>query len=117
MMGLGLIESAMELGGKFIVDEDKKTEFAYKTLDIMLSSKTYRWIDALVKLSYAAEQITKGLLRPLGSVGMFCFAAYCETHAIELSESLQYMMYGAPLAWGASRHVDKKNKTDDEGLY
>lgn len=101
---IGLIESAINLGGKFIKDEDKQTEFAYKTLETMLQSRTYRWVDGLVKLSYAAEQITKGLLRPLGSVGMFCFAAYCSINNIELNEGLQTMLYGAPMAWGYSRH-------------
>lgn len=104
---IGLAESLLVLGNKFIEDPDKKAEYAYKTMDRMLSSKTYVWIDALVKLSFAMEQITKGLLRPLGSVAMFGFSAYCTINGIVLPPMIAEMLFGAPLAWGYSRHVEK----------
>lgn len=118
---LGVLNLAGKLGSKLIEDKDKRTEFAFKTLDIqqafmekMLETKTYPWIDALVKLSYAGEQIIKGLLRPLGAFAMTGFAVYAEINGIELSDTIQTLLFGAPVAWGASRHVEKKRKDKTE---
>jgi len=103
-----------KLGSKLIEDKDKKTEFAFKTLDIgqkfmetMLATKTYPWIDALVKLSYAGEQIVKGLFRPVGTALMTAFAIYAETNGIELSATAETILYGAFPAWGLDRAVGK----------
>lgn len=117
MFGLisSVIDAAANLGGKLIEDKDKKTEFAFKMADLaerhmeaLLNKDTYKWIDALVKLSYASEQIVKGLFRPIGSLVLAGFAAYCDTHDVQLSATIETMLYGAPFAWGYSRHTDKQ---------
>jgi len=112
MIGLftSLLPGIIKLGDKFIEDKDKRNEFAFKMMDIMLNTMTYKWVDALVKLSYAGEQIVKGLIRPVGAMAMAVFAAYCDANGIVLSDTVQTMLYGAPLAWGTSRHVEKAKK-------
>ena len=123
MIGLlNFLPGMLKLGGKLIVDKDKQAEYAFKVLEMsdrfaqkMLETKTYPWIDGLVKLAYAGESIVKGLIRPLGALGMGCFAIYAEVNAIELSEAVQALLYGAAPAWGYSRHQEKKRprKEDD----
>ncbi len=119
MLGLlgTLLPGLFKIGNKMIVDQDKKMEYAFKVqeftfkmMEVMLNTKTYPWVDALVKLSYAGEQIIKGLLRPIGAMAMFAYAAYCNVNGIELNEMIQATLYGAPVAWGASRHAEKKRK-------
>lgn len=118
-----LIPGLFKLGSELIEDPDKKTEFAFKTQELyhqlatkLLDTKTYPWVDALVKLAYASEAIVKGLIRPLGSFVLAGFAAYCQIKGIELSGPVQALLYGAPAAWGYSRHKEKqeqaKTKTD-----
>ena len=122
MLGLlgSLLPGLFNLGGKMIEDKDKKNEYAFKVLEMtqelslkMLDVKTYPWIDGLVKLAYASEQIIKGLFRPIAATVMFVFAMYCELNAIELSDTIQTLLYGAFPAWGVSRHVEKKDKSTD----
>ena len=112
MIGLlsAVLPAVIKLGDKFIEDKDKRNEFAFKMMDAMLNTQTYKWVDALVKLSYAGEQIVKGLIRPLGAIAMAGFAAYCDANGIELSETVQVMLYGAPIGWGTSRHLEKSKK-------
>ena len=117
---LSMLPSLFKLGDKLIVDQDKKQEFAFKVQEMMnnfaihmLETKTYPWIDGLVKLAYAGEAIIKGLIRPLGALGMLAFAIYCEINLIELSEGVQAILYGSAPAWGVSRHVEEKRKKED----
>jgi hypothetical protein len=126
MIGLitSILPSIFKLGDKLIEDKDKRNEFAFKTqemafkmMEVMLNTKTYPWVDALVKLAYASEQIVKGLIRPIGAFVMFAYAAYCDINGIQLNEMIQTTLYGAPFAWGVSRHVEKNRKpkpVDDE---
>lgn len=111
----GLLTAAVNIGDKLIEDKDKKTEFAFKMAELaqrqmetLLNQPSYKWIDGLVKLSYASEQIIKGLIRPVGSLIMAGFGAYCAMQGIELSDTVQTLLFGAPVAWGVSRHVEKK---------
>lgn len=113
MQGLNLIGN---LGGKLIEDKDKRTEYAFKmqelafrAMEVMLNTKTVPWVDATIKLMYAC----KTFIRPVGSTVMAGFAAYCAVKQIALPEYIQVMLYGAPVAWGASRHAEKKRKTED----
>jgi hypothetical protein len=114
-----LLPGLFKIGDKLIADEDKKMEYAFKVqemafkqMEILINAKTYPWIDGLVKLSYAAESIIKGLFRPIVSAGMFVFAMYAEVHGIQLSEGVQAILYGAFPAWGASRHVSKNKELE-----
>jgi len=119
MLGLlsAVIPGLFKIGDKLIEDKDKKAEYAFKVqemffkqMEVLIAAKTYPWVDALVKMSYAAEQIIKGLFRPIASALMLAFAMYCEVSAIELSDGVQAILYGAFPAWGASRHIDKQKK-------
>lgn len=116
---VGLIPGLFKLGSELIEDPDKKTEFAFKTQELynnlamkLLDTKTYPWVDALVKLAYASESIVKGLIRPIGSFALAGFAGYCELNSIPLSDTAQALLYGAPVGWGVSRHVEKSKKAE-----
>jgi len=123
MMALfaSILPSLFKIGDKMIVDETKKSEFAFKVQEMafkqmeqLINAKTYPWVDALVKLAYASEQIIKGLFRPIASAGMLVFAMYCELNAIDLSDGVQAILYGAFPAWGVSRHQSKKKEKEEE---
>lgn len=118
-----VVPSLFKLGGKMIADEDKKIEFAFKTqemtfkmMETMLNAKTYPWIDGLVKLSYAGEQIIKGLFRPIISGGLFIYGIMHpdllkQLHEIGLGGDAGILgMFGAFPAWMKSRHDEKKAK-------
>ena len=107
MFGEALIAGLFNLGGKLIEDKDKKTEYAFKVMELMLNVKTYPIIDALVKLSYASEQIMKGLFRPVGAAAMTGFAMWASYKGVTLDTAAQTVLYGAFPAWGASRHAEK----------
>ena len=116
---LGLVPGLFQLGGKLIEDKDKKNEYAFKVLEMthelslkLLDTKTYPWVDALVKLSYAAENIIKGLFRPIASVGAALFVAYCEMKGIELSPMVEGVFVSLLPAWGLSRYKEKKSKVE-----
>ena len=119
MIGLidSLIGAAANIGGKLIEDKDKKAEFAFKTLElaqrameVLLNTKTYPWIDGMVKLLYGVKELIVPMFRPVGSFAMAAFAAYCDTHGIPLSDTVSTLLYGAPVAWGTSRHIEKSRK-------
>lgn len=112
-----LIPGLFKLGSELIEDPDKKTEFAFKTQELyhqlatkLLDTKTFPWVDALVKLAYASEAIVKGFIRPVGSFALAAFAAYCDVKGITLSDTVSTLLYGAPIAWGTSRHIEKREK-------
>jgi hypothetical protein len=122
-----MIPGMFKLGGKLIEDKDKKAEYAFKVQEMMqalafklLETKTYPWIDGLVKLSYAAESIVKNLFRPVASAGLFLYAMANP----EMLEQLHAMgaigdagiagMFGAFPGWMASRHSEKKKKPVDD---
>lgn len=116
-----LLPGLFKIGSELIEDPDKKIEYAFKTQQMyndlalkLLDTKTYPLIDALVKLAYASEAIVKGLFRPIGSFALAGFAAYCDIKGIQLSDTVSALLYGSPVAWGASRHVEKKNNKKQE---
>ncbi len=118
-----------KIGSKLIVDKDKKIEFAFKTQEValeymkaMMNVKTYPWVDALVKLAYASEQIVKGLIRPIGSAILFAWGLYNPDMIKQLHE-LGPMgdlaitaIFGSLPAWGVDRGLSKrkKKKTNDD---
>lgn len=110
----GIIKMIGGLGGELIEDKDKKTEFAFKMaalaekrMEVLMNQKTYPWVDGLVKLAYASEQIVKGLFRPVASSLMLAVAVYFEINDIKVSGTVETILYGALPAWGVSRHMDK----------
>lgn len=106
---------------KLIPDKDKQIEFAFKTQELtfklmekMLDTPTNPWVDAIVKFAFAIDQIAGGLVklfRPVGASAAFVFAAYCDVNSIELSPTVETILYGLLPAWGVSRHVEKAKKT------
>ena len=113
-----IISGALKLGSELIEDKDKKTEYAFKTMDAMLTSKTYRLVDATVKLAYASEQITKGLIRPIFSAGLFIWGVLNPDDLAKLHElgTVGDMgiaaVFGAAPGWMVSRHAEKKVKAE-----
>lgn len=115
----GLFGTLFSIGGKMIVDKDKKNEYAFKVLEMandlaskMLATKTYPWIDGLVKLAYAADAIIMKLLRPLGAAALTGVVIYCDIVGIELSGTIEAIGMSAFPGWMASRHVNKQKKLD-----
>lgn len=116
---LSVINGITKLGSELIEDKDKKNEFAFKTqelafkaMEIMLSTKTVPWVDALVKIMYAAQTFW----RPMATLAMTMFGAYCHVKGIELGDS-QYIFDGAFPAWGVSRHVEKQAKLKQKDVW
>lgn len=116
-----LAPGLFKLGGKLIEDKDKKAEYAFKVQQMMhdlafklLETKTYPWIDGLVKLAYASEAIIKGLLRPIGAAIMTGFVIYAELNGIPLSGTVEAVLLAAFPGWMTSRHVEKGKKKKPE---
>jgi len=100
-------EGIIGLVSEFIEDPDKKAELNYKVKEMFLTSKTTPKIDAFVKLMMALRDVIIPMFRPLGSLGMAAFGAYCLTNNIVLPEYITAGLFGAPVAWGASRYKEK----------
>jgi len=125
MMALltSLLPSLFSLGGKLIEDKDKRAEFAFKVqemafkqMEVLISAKTYPWVDALVKMAYASKQIVKGLFRPVVSAGLFVYGMINpdmlqQLHALGIAGDAGIVgVFGAFPAWMKSRHDEKKKK-------
>ena len=102
---------------EFITDDDlkNKLDFEAKKLKFeldktLLQTNTTPNVDAFVKIMIAMRDIIIPMFRPVGSAVMSCFGAYCIYAGIVLPESIQYLLFGSPLAYGVSRHLDKGNK-------
>jgi len=115
-----VLPGLFKIGDKLIEDKDQKAEFAFKVqemafkqMEVLISAKTYPWVDALVKLSYAAEQIIKGLFRPIVATVGFGFGLYFELNDIAVSATVETILFGTFPAWGASRHVSKNKPKPD----
>ena len=119
-----ILPGLFNLGGKLIEDKDKRAEYAFKVqemafkqMEVLINAKSYPWVDALVKLAYASEQIIKGLFRPIGAALMTGFVIYAEVYGIELSGATEAILAAAFPGWMTSRHMDKaKAKKDDSDL-
>ena len=125
MIGLlaSILPGMFKLGGKLIEDKDKKAEYAFKVQEMaqslafkMLETKTYPWIDGLVKLAYASEAIIKGLFRPVFSCGLFVWGLLNPESIAEL-QNLDFggdvavaTIFGAAPAWGVDRGLEKRKK-------
>ena len=125
MIGLltSLLPSLFSLGGKLIQDEDKRAEFAFKVqemafkqMEVLINAKTYPWVDALVKMAYASEQIVKGLFRPVVSAGLFIYGIMNpdmlkQLHELGIGGDAGLIgIFGAFPAWMKSRHDLKKKE-------
>jgi hypothetical protein len=112
-----LISPITNIAEKLILDKDKYAELQFKKIELtynlkseLLKQTTTPRMDAFVKLLVTFNDVILPLLRPLGSFAMAGFAAYAATNGIELGEGIQTLLFGSPVAWGASRHVNKQAK-------
>lgn len=118
------------LGSKMIVDKDKQAEYAFKALEMtnnmalkLLDTKTYPWIDGLVKLAYASDSIIKGLFRPVLSAAAIGYMLF-HPEMIDKLHNMGTMgdvvltaIFGSFPGWMASRHVEKKKATESKGFF
>lgn len=110
------ISAIARIGDKFIEDKDKRTEFAYKaqelafkSMEVMLTTKTVPWVDATVKILYAL----KAFFRPVVGGLMTAFGAWAHVKGMDLG-ALHAVFDGAFPAWGVSRAVEKVKKRDKD---
>ena len=112
--GLGdLFKGLIGLGGEFIEDKDKRNEFNMKIMEsqnafntAILTQETHPKVDAAVKLLFALNS----LWRPIGSFLMAGFGIYSYMTGITLPSEIQVLLFGAPIGWGVSRHIEKGKK-------
>ena len=123
MIGLitTLLPGLLKIGDKMIEDKDKKAEFAFKVqeiafkqMEIMLNNKTYPWVDALVKLAYASEQIIKGLFTPILTAVGFGFGLYFELNDVAVSSTVEMVLFGSFPAWRVARQKEKNAKIEKD---
>lgn len=121
MMSLfaSIIPSLFKLGDKMITDVNKKQEFAFKVqemafkqMETLINAKTYPWVDALVKLSYASEQVVKGLFTPILTAVAFGFGIFFELTGIEISVGVEAILFGSFPAWRVARQKEKNAKIE-----
>jgi len=113
----GLLQGLLHLGDKMIPDQDKKIEFAFKVQQMandlatkLLDTKTYPWVDALVKLAYASQELITGLFRPIGGLLALGYVLYANQHGIVIPNDIQMVLVSLFPAWGISRHIEKNKK-------
>lgn len=117
------IDGVSGLISEFIEDPDKKNEIVTRTIEAMLASKTTKFVDALVKLAYASEQITKGLVRPIFSIGVFIYGlshpeAIKQLHELGGVGDLAIgAIFGSAPLWGYSRFKEKQKRIEVEEEY
>lgn len=111
----GLFKPITSIFDKMVMDKDKYAELQFKRVELtyklrsdLLKQTTTPKMDAVVKLLVTINDVILPLLRPLGSLALAGFAAYCATNQIDLGETVETMLFGAPLAWGTSRHFNKQ---------
>ena len=112
-----LISPITGIADKLILDKDKYAELQFKKLELaararseLLAVTTTPWIDGFVKLLVTIRDVLIPLMRPVMSALMPVFAGYCAMNNIDLGSTVETMLFGAPIAYGASRHVDKKQQ-------
>lgn len=112
---LGMILPGLfKIGSQFLSNDADKSKYAFQVLQMtndlslkLLDTKTYPWVDAVVKLAYASNQVIKGLFRPIGSAAMMAFGIYAKMHNLHLPPEVEAVVFGAFPAWGVSRHLEK----------
>lgn len=117
------LKSFANLASELVTDDDLKAKLDFEAeklkfeLDkVLLQTTTTPKTDAFVKILIAVRDVVIPLLRPVGSLLMALFGAYCVTNGIELSETIQVALFGSPLAYGVSRHSAKKDEQLTERL-
>lgn len=117
----GLISPVTNIADKMVMDKDKyaelqfkKVELQHKSKDKLLAITTTPNIDAWVKLLIAIKDVVIPLFRPIGSIAMAVFSAYCIKEGIELPSYLTEALFAPSVLWGYSRHKEKQNQTSYE---
>lgn len=109
------VKAITGLASEYIEDPDKKIEFEYKAkeletglLETVLNTTTVPWVDALVKILVTLNS----LWRPMVGAMMTAFGAYAHLKGIDMDPAAHVIFDGAFPAWGASRHMNKKQQED-----
>jgi len=117
------LPSLLGLGGKMIEDKDKKTEYAFKSLELtnkvimaLINTKTIPWVDALVKLAYAGDAIIKSLFTPVLTAIAFGFGLYFELNSIEISTGVEAILFGSFPSWRIARQKEKNAKMETDKI-
>ena len=112
-----LVSPVFNIADKLVMDKDKyaelqfkKTELKEKRLMKTLTITTTPSMDAFVKMLVAIHDLVIPMFRPVGSFALAAFAAYCQVNEIQLPAEIQILLYGSPVGWGVSRHVNKQTE-------
>jgi len=121
-----LLGTGMNIVDKFVEDKDKKAELGVKTHEMMLdfaktliSTQTYPWVDAVVKLMYAVSDLLKQNWRPMVSGFAFIYGLFNPEAMVTLHEAGTVGdgaiagIFGAFPGWILSRHQEKKRTNGD----
>lgn len=109
------ITSVSGVLSELITDKDLRAKLEFEMAKALLTTTTTPKVDATVKLLMALRDLAIPLFRPVGSVALAAFGAYCVTNGIELPEYISVMLFGAPLGWGMSRHKEKTTAKPKRG--
>ena len=117
----GIFKPLTNIADKLILDKDKYAELQFKKIELthdlkskLLEQTTTPKMDAVVKLLVTFNDVILPLLRPLGSFAMAGFAMYCTVNNIDLGETVETMLFGSPLAWMGSRHINKQTEQKEK---
>ena len=109
-----LIAPAVKIADKMVMDKDKYADLQFKKAELkheaqmaLLQQTTTPTIDAWVKILLALRDIIIPMFRPLGSLAMAAFSAYCIKEGIELPEYLKEALFAPSVMWGYSRYKEK----------
>lgn len=117
---IGLADKLLDLGSEFIEDPDKKIQYQKEILELtsafstkVLETTTVPWVDATVKLMYAARDVLIPMLRPLGSAAITAFGMYAHAKGIEIDPVIHGTLDVAFPGWMASRHAGKTTEAKE----
>jgi len=114
-------EKLLDLGDQFIIDKDKKAEFAFEvakmasefSTDILKITTTPK-VDALVKIMYASRDCLIPMLRPIGSAVLTALGMWAHYKGWDISDVAHTTIDMAFPAWMAGRQLDKHSERKEE---
>ena len=113
----GALSPVLNIADKMVMDKDKYAELQFKKIELKekrlqktLTITTTPRMDAFVKLLIAIHDLVIPMFRPVGSFALAAFAAYCVVNDITLPTEIQVLLFGSPVGWGVSRHINKQTQ-------
>lgn len=121
-MSLDPVTAVADLASTYIESKDKQAEFTSKVEELkigfattIVQTKTVAWVDALIKLMYAAKEF----IRPIASIALF-FYGLTHPDVVKAMHELGAIgdlgiggMFGSAPAWGLSRHLIESKKAEN----